>query len=64
MNKFFLIQKPSTMEDEGRYNIIGRYNTEVEADDARRHRVEISKGYYSYGSMLVAKECDVFKAIV
>lgn len=52
----FVFRRPSTMEDEGRYEYRNRFGSEKQADDYIDALVKESNGYYSKHSFLKAKE--------
>jgi hypothetical protein len=50
---FLVMRSPSTMEDNGRYEYIGKYPTYEEANKAISKQVQKSKGYFKEGSFTI-----------
>lgn len=52
---FYLLLKPSTMEDEGRSHLIGSFPSKEAAIAERDRQVAASEGWYTAGSFAVAQ---------
>lgn len=58
MRRYAVLQPPMFQEDEGRYFLIGVYNSREEAQAAREKRAADSKGYFSPGSFTIFVQDD------
>ena len=52
----FVFVSPGTQESEGRIDYLGRFGSELQADEFIKEQADASKGWYSIHSYIKAKQ--------